>query len=223
MNEQAAYNLQGLEGCWQRSAFQGALRQLVLQLAGSQNYFVRLVAAKFCLLHGITPRDRNEALGMREAASVFGVRAEGQLAVELERFLPDDERLLRGREHRDYVASCEAASAGDFSTAISGFNRLVQAEPGNAMFLCARGDALTHLGQDEAAPADFNRAVALNPNYWQARINRAVLNARRGDFDESDNDLYEARRIRFADPDTRNNLLCNFFLQQDGKNPVHAT
>lgn len=212
MNEKAEYNLKNLGDRLSRVADLNAARSFLRRLAASQNYFIRLITAEYCKSEGVEPQTQEQALAYVEASDYFQSVLPSALDAVLARFLPDDEAQLAGRNNPLYIAYGEAAARGDYAAAVEYLNTLVVASPANAMFLCSRGDALTHLGRADEALADFNASIKLFPGYWQALINRGVLHSRAKRFRESDADLFEAAKIRHGNADIRNNLLCNYFF-----------
>lgn len=188
MNEQAEFNLKNLAERVPQLSDQYAVPQLMRAFVRSQNYFVRLIAAEYCKARQIEPQNQNEALAYREACAYFTTVMPPALERIVARFLPDDADKLSGRDDAEHSA----------------YGKSVQ-----------RGDTLTHLGRLEEALADFNEAIRLNPRYWQARMNRGVLHSRAKRHDQADADLFEAAKIRFGDPQARNNLLCSYFYRRD--------
>ncbi len=215
MNEKAEYNLRKLAERAPQVSDRNAVRPFLRSLARSQNYFIRLVAAAYCVEQGIEPQNRDEALAYREAAAFFEAALSPALQAMAARFLPDDEAALTGRRDPLYEKYGEAAARGDYDVALEELNKLVSASPANAMFLCSRGDALARLGRHEEALADFSESLRLYPGYWQARINRGVAHSRAKRYDLADADLFEAAKIRYGDADARNNLLCSFLFKKD--------
>ena len=215
MNEKADFNLKKLAERVPQASDQHAVRPFLRQLAASQNYFIRPIAAEFCKRSGIEPQNQNEALAYREASIFFETAMPRELEVHVARFLPDDEAALVGRNDVQYVAYGEAVARGDYASALEHLNVFIATSPANAMLLCSRGDTLAHLGRNEAALADFDASIRLNPNYWQARINRGVAHSRARRHELADVDLFEAAKIRHGDAHARNNLLCSFFFRKD--------
>jgi tetratricopeptide (TPR) repeat protein len=217
MNEKAEYNLKKIAERVRHVSDQNAVMPFLRTLARSQNYFIRLVVAAYCVEQGIEPQNRDEALAYREAGAFFETGLSGALRATVARYLPDDEAPLIGRNDPLYERYGEAVARGDYAAGLEDLNKLVAASPTNAMFLCSRGDALTHLGRSAEALHDFDASLRLYSGYWQVRINRGVLHSRAKRYDLSDADLFEAAKIRYGDADARNNLLCNYFFRLDGQ------
>lgn len=215
MNEKGEFNLRKLAERVQQVKDQNAVRPFLQMLASSQNYFLRLPAAEYAKTHGLKPQSQNEALAYREACTLFETPMTPSLEASVARLLPDDEDMLDGRNDALYIEYGESYERGDMAAALDVLDQLVQHSPANAMFLCSRGDILTNLNRNDEALADFDASIRLNPQYWQARINRGVLHSRASRFGLADTDFFEAAKIRYGNADTRNNLLCNYFFRLD--------
>jgi tetratricopeptide (TPR) repeat protein len=86
------------------------------------------------------------------------------------------ELIERGRqsyERRDYVA------------ALTDFREVLNVQPGFADVRHLAGLCLSFLGQTEAALEEFDRALAVNDEYVEAHINRALILNELGRFDEA--------------------------------------
>ncbi len=87
-----------------------------------------------------------------------------------------DQLIARGRE-------CVAQN--DYVGAISALREASDREPGYADVRHLLGLALGLSGQPEAAIEEFDRAVALNPSYVEAHLNRAITLNDLGRYDEA--------------------------------------
>ena len=87
-----------------------------------------------------------------------------------------------------------AFDAKEFADAADHFDQVLKAEPTRPDALYARGHSRRQLGQNDAALADYNRALSLQPELVSARQARAVLYFERGDLDGAIEDFTEVLR-----------------------------
>jgi len=83
-------------------------------------------------------------------------------------------------EHALLELGHQAILKGDLNTAKAHFDHLVSIAPENALGRCNRGITLAALGADEAALADLDLALALDPTLERAHTHRAVVLLRNG-------------------------------------------
>lgn len=84
----------------------------------------------------------------------------------------------------------------DRTSAMADIERVLAAEPEDAMAYNLRGVLRYDEGDREAAIADFTQAIQLRPRLVAAYCNRGYLQAERGDFLEAIADLNDAIRLR---------------------------
>ena len=77
----------------------------------------------------------------------------------------------------------QLASQGRYQEARLEFLRATEADPGNAVAWIDLGAADSVTGRIEEARAAYDKALALDPDHWQAHYNLALLLAREGDRD----------------------------------------
>jgi tetratricopeptide (TPR) repeat protein len=87
-----------------------------------------------------------------------------------------DQLIARGKE-------CLAQN--DYVGAISALREAVEREPGYADMRHLLGLSFGLAGQPEAALEEFDRALALNPSYVEAHLNRAITLNELGRYDEA--------------------------------------
>ncbi len=87
-----------------------------------------------------------------------------------------DQLIARGKE-------CLAQN--DYVGAIAALKEASEREPGYADVRHLLGVALGLAGQPEAALEEFDKALALNPNYVEAHLNRAITLNDLGRYDEA--------------------------------------
>jgi tetratricopeptide (TPR) repeat protein len=108
-------------------------------------------------------------------------------AYELDPVRENAMELARQMAIAPHQVSPEAASLDD----------ALQSNPGNAVYWNNRGWQRWQDGDTDGALADFTRAVQLQPDYLQARVNHAALLRRLGRREESEQ---EQRKIVEIDP-----------------------
>jgi len=87
-----------------------------------------------------------------------------------------DQLIARGKE---------SLAQNDYVSAISALREVADREPGFADVRHLLGLALGLAGQPEAALQEFDRALALNPAYVEAHLNRAITLNDLGRYDEA--------------------------------------
>ena len=79
----------------------------------------------------------------------------------------------------------ESLAQNDYVGAISALKEASDREPGYADVRQQLGVALSLAGQPEAALAEFDKALALNPSYVEANLNRAITLNDLGRYEEA--------------------------------------
>ena len=97
-----------------------------------------------------------------------------------------EEFLKRGRE------GATAYNHGDYITARSIFEDLVEADPNSADAHAALGALLTQIRENDHALVQLNRALELNPQELSAYVNRGEVYLRFGRRSEAEADLKKA-------------------------------
>jgi len=85
-----------------------------------------------------------------------------------------------------------SAWQGDYSGAVSRFDRAIEITPGNATAYLNRGLAYARRGMSESAMADLDRAVRFAPSSPRGYYQRSLLLRRRGDAAGADADMRRA-------------------------------
>ena len=194
--------------------------QVLRGLCGSQDLYLAVIAGRACAELGVAPTSEQEARGVRLAMRHFGglPGANAELRGAVAALLPRKESSIEGVDNPRYAEADRAVQAGAMAKAYDLLDALVRAEPQCAAYWCYRGFVAEQLGRGEQQSYDdYDRSISLQPDYWQALINRGVLLSRNERFDEADRDLFLARALRPDCDDTRNNLLLNYLFRRLGE------
>jgi len=81
--------------------------------------------------------------------------------------------------------------------------------------LAMRGDVHLRLGNPKDAIADFDRALVLDPELFQAHFGRAVVRLTAGEFAKAEADYHAAQKVRPLDPSSQYGLGVISYWKQD--------
>ncbi len=117
--------------------------------------------------------------------------------------------LLMARVHLRRVDLSEAAEAleaaadradpGEFSDILAAYDQLLAADPGQPWWHAQHADALRRAGQDDAAVAAWDRAIALAPDDPSLHFNRGHLLFGLSRYTEAESELLAVTRLRPGD------------------------
>jgi protein O-GlcNAc transferase len=94
-----------------------------------------------------------------------------------------------------YVAANAQFKQGRLLDALQNFDNLVLGSPNHAVVLNERSSVLLALQRYDAAAAGIEKAIALNPQYAEAHLNRGVLHAKLARHDEAIGSFETALRL----------------------------
>lgn len=92
----------------------------------------------------------------------------------------------------------KTASERKYDEAIRFYNEGLESHPGvrnHAVLLCNRATTLGYLKQREQSARDYDEAIRLDPNFFEAFYNRAINHRERGHIHEAIQDFTEALRL----------------------------
>lgn len=147
----------------------------------------------------LAPED--PAVHAARGRSLLGSRHAAEALAELNeavRLAPEDPRALTAR-------GTAQVELGQFEPAIADFTAALERAP-SAKVYSLRADALARHGKLDAALADFNEAVRLEPEQAYGYYARANLQHHLGSYVEQRRDLAKALRFRPDDPGIINSL-----------------
>lgn len=102
-------------------------------------------------------------------------------------------------ELRQLILRGKAAfDRGEYAAALDDFQEVTRQNAGFADVRHLSGTCLSFLGHPEAAIHEFNEAIALNPRYIEAHLNRAITLNDLGRFDEAHESFELASEIEEA-------------------------
>ena len=76
-----------------------------------------------------------------------------------------------------YVGASSLFKLSRLKQAVVQFDKLLSLQPSHIAALNERGSALAEMGQYDAALASVEKALALNPKYAEAHVNKAICTA----------------------------------------------
>lgn len=118
------------------------------------------------------------------------------------------------------IRSAESAlESGDFAAAITALKPLAAAQPKNAHILYDLGFAQEHTGDDTAAAASYQAAIAADPSLAEAQLALGLLDARSGRLDAARQELQSASSLSDANPAFRARALRSLAVLDEHTNP----
>lgn len=113
-----------------------------------------------------------------------------------------------------------AYSAGDYTSALEGFQAAVEKNPQDAESLSNLGQVLVRLGRTEEAVPYFDRAIAMIPDRWAYHFNRARALGLLGRWDEAIAGYRHAQLLFPGDYATAFNLALALHKKGDDEGAV---
>lgn len=197
----------------------------LLRLTISQDLFVSVVAGACCFLINIAPTSPQEARSVKRCADYFknlpqsiGGESNERVLEVVKMLSANLETPLTGMENSVYLESIRLANEQKYDLACERLTSLINQVPDKALYWRTRGKILEKLGREQYAIDDYNQAITLKPDYWQALINRANLSVKQKKYENARCDFLLASSIRPDCEITRDNLLTCYFLEKSLRN-----
>lgn len=110
-----------------------------------------------------------------------------------------DKALKRTRRalpaYDDYNEGIKALEAGNTSKALQLAEQAIKIEPEEGKFHQLKGDVYKTLGKEQQALASYDKAIALNPDYFEPLLKRGLVRAQTGQFAGAEADLAKANQL----------------------------
>lgn len=108
-------------------------------------------------------------------------------------------RIVRLRKtkgaYEAYAQAREAIEKDELGKAVKLLDKAIRIEPKESQFRLARAEVRQLQGREKAALTDFNRAVAMNPEYFRPRLERGLFLLGQKKYQPARKDLEESVRI----------------------------
>ena len=111
-------------------------------------------------------------------------------------FLNATQQLRRDQPaYAKHKQALKAANQKQWQEAVNLTNQAIQLQPNEARFHITMGRLLNREQKNSAAMAAFNRAVALEPDYFQTRLYRGLLSNELKQYTQAEQDLEASHRL----------------------------
>ena len=114
---------------------------------------------------------------------------------------------LRAPAATALASADKLAGQGDLYRAIARYGDVLAVDPRALAALARRAMLLRQLGSLPAALADYQKALQLNGEFWQARTNLALLHIERGEYAAAEQQLRSALRIQPANLSAQRSMV----------------
>lgn len=193
----------------------------ILKLLVSQDLRLSLLAGATCYLINICPTSPLEARCLKRSLSYFktlppslGGESHDRITEVVRMLSSNAETPLAGTGNPLFLESIKLINQQRFTEACERLTALISQYPDNALYYRTRGRQFEKLDRDEYAIDDFNKALSLKSDYWQALINRASFYTRLRKPTQAHDDLRVALALRPDSEETRDGLLRLYFELQ---------
>ncbi len=104
---------------------------------------------------------------------------------------------------------------GNYRRAIELYTDVIAAEPTNGKWYFYRGQDFSMLNDYKSADADYSKAIALTPQYFDAYLSRAILHQTFNEPEKSINDFNQALRY------VKDEAMKSFIYNNRGNSKIH--
>ena len=116
--------------------------------------------------------------------------------VGVARYRKETAHLVKVKPAYDaYENGCRALEAGDYRTAKNLSQKAMQIEPREALFSSLLGDALTAIGDQQAAMTCYNDAVEKDAGFFRHYLQRGLLSLKLGQRQQARQDLEKSLKL----------------------------
>ncbi|MCP5464292.1 MAG: hypothetical protein H7A33_04620 [Deltaproteobacteria bacterium] len=192
--------------------------EVLLSLVTNQDLFVSVLASAACFQLQIAPTNPDEACALQRAQGYFRQLPESLDPDGQERILEvikmlavTNETPATGSNHPDFIEALKLANQQKYNQATVTLTELIQSAGEQALYFRMRGRMFEKQGKRLHAFDDYNRAIRLKNDFWQAYVNRASLYVKEKEFEKAHQDFLKACQIRPSCQSTRENLLRLYF------------
>lgn len=195
--------------------------QALLKLLTSQDRFISVIVGAACFEFNFCPTNALEANCMNRCIKYGKILPKATSTDGIER-IHEVVHMLTTRSFSSqalpkepaFLEAIQLINQQNYAPASLKLTELMAKFPDQSLFPCTRGHVHEKLFQTDSAMNDYNLALNLNPDLWQALISRGKLYLRQNHFIEARHDFFEAQKLRPGCEITRNLLLTEFFTSQ---------
>ncbi|NNJ90725.1 MAG: M48 family metalloprotease, partial [Gammaproteobacteria bacterium] len=125
-------------------------------------------------------------------------------------------RLIKTKPaYKAYDDSKKALKDKEFPKALRLVNKAIRIEPKEALFHGLKGEIRSEQGNDAKAKTNFDRAIALNPNYFKHYLTRGFVNRDLGKYKQAANDFKKSNNLL---PTTEGQYGLGWLSMKQGRN-----
>jgi len=214
-------NLPTFQRVYESESMPDNFMNVLLRLLVSQDKLISVFGGAACFLINIAPSSALEARCIKRCIQYFKTLPPALNGETHERVLEvidllssSHETPLKGMKEVAYLESIRLANEKKYDLASERLTTLILNHPDRALYVRTRGKLMEKLDKDQYAIDDYNVAIRLKPDYWQALINRGTFYARKKKFKQAYSDFLAALKLRPDCENTRDNLLSVYFLNK---------
>jgi predicted Zn-dependent protease len=125
-------------------------------------------------------------------------------------------RLIKTKPaYEAYEKSKKALKDNELPKALSLVDKAIRIEPREALFHGLKGEIHAEQGQESKAKTNFDRAIALNPDYFKYYLTRGFANRNLGNYQQAANDFKKSNELL---PTTEGQYGLGWLAMKAGRN-----